>query len=232
MSRDCDRAYGDPAVLVIIATRKVARPETRACEVIGACGIVVDGYHWENAMDDLSTEPRPAELDAWLRAHLERPIRAVGLSLAPNQAPGGDIPTIAPPAAWLAEVAAYSEWHLRWTPVGVGLEEALRRAAEQVADVLFCWLAGTAQPDAATADDQAQGILARLVARADRLGLRDRCVIALIGPAATQQRARHAGCDSGFALHTPPARVLAELAREVAGRDAFCRGGSSPPCYL
>lgn len=179
-------------------------------------------------MDDLAAEPGPAELDAWLRMQLERPVRAVGLSVAI----GEDALTGPPPVAWLAGTAAYDEWHVRWMPAGVDGAEALRRAAEQDADVLFCWLAGTAAPDGETDEDRVRGVLERLVARADRLGLRDRCVIALIGPAASRERARRAGCDAGFAPATPLARVLAELAREVAGREEFCRGGSSPPCYL
>ena len=50
--------------------------------------------------------------------------------------------------------------------------------------------------------------------------------------AVTQARARRAGCDAGFAPVTPLAQVMAALARDVAGREAFRRGGSSPPCYL
>lgn len=179
-------------------------------------------------MDDLSTEPGPAELDGWLRAHLERPIRAVGVTLTLDD----DARTGAPPVAWLAQVAAYGEWHVRWMPAGVDSEEAQRRAAEQDADVFFCWLIGPVESHGAMDEERARSVLARLVARADRLGLRDRCVIALIGPFATRERARHAGCDAGFALETPLANVLAQLAREVAGREEFRHGGSSPPCYL
>ncbi|HEY7834402.1 MAG TPA: hypothetical protein VIG30_12575 [Ktedonobacterales bacterium] len=180
-------------------------------------------------MDDLSREPPSAELDAWLRARLERPLLAVGLTIA---IAGGAGATGDPPAGWLAACAPYGEIHLLWLPAGLRLDEALRRAAEQDADLLCCWLEGPLAPSDLAHADPAHGLLSRLVARAEGLGLRDRCVIALVGPAASQQRARRAGCDAGFAPNAPPARVLAALAREVAGRDAFRRGGSSPPCYL
>ena len=189
-------------------------------------------------MDELSSEPSPAELDAWLGERLERPLLAVGLTLAVGSgaetggATATELVTGDSPAQWLAACAPYAELHLRWLPTGLRLDDALRRAAEQDADLLCCWLDGSPAPSVAQGDDPARGPLTRLVARAENLGLRDRCVIALIGPAASQERARRAGCDAGFAPGTPLAHMLAELAREVAGRDAFRRGGSSPPCYL
>lgn len=195
-------------------------------------------------MDELSAEARTAELDAWLREHLERRLVAAGLTLTL----AGDGTTGEPPAPWLAGLAAYGEVRARWIPAGIALADGLRRAAEQDPDVLLCWMEAadttevtevTEAGDTATAtatgedvEEHAHAMLARLVAHADDLGLRERCVIAVVGPAVTQARARRAGCDAGFAPVTPLAQVMAALARDVAGREAFRRGGSSPPCYL
>ena len=182
-------------------------------------------------MDETLSALEPAALDSWLREQLGRRMVMVGVSLAPP-APSGAPPRLAaPPAKLLAGLSAYAEVWVRWSDMGTTLSAALRDAAQYDADVVLAWL-GSPHVTEPAPDDWPCRAVAALIGEADDLNLRDRCVFALAGPAASRTLARQMGCDEGFAPDTPLAQIAGILARESVARDEFRRTGSSPPCYL
>jgi hypothetical protein len=193
----------------------------------------------EPHVDETLLRLAPADLDALLREQLGRRLVVAGLTLVPP-APGSVHLTGEPPAELLAGLSTYAELWVRWTHADTPIGAALRQAAQHDADVVLGWLAApipsgvptVAAGSAFVPPNWPLPVIAALIGEADDLNLRDRCVFALAGPDATQALARQAGCDEGFALAVPLARIVGTLAREVLARDEFRRGGSSPPCYL
>ena len=182
-------------------------------------------------MDEALWTLEPAALDAWLREQLGRRMVVVGVSFAPPATAGAPLRVTEPPAELLAGLAAYTEVWLRWSDAGTELGTVLREAAQYDADAVLAWLETPRGTEPAPAQWPRRAVAA-LIGEADDLNLRDRCVFALAGPAASQTLARQMGCDLGFAPDVALARLVGALAREAAARDEFRRKGSSPPCYL
>jgi hypothetical protein len=67
---------------------------------------------------------------------------------------------------------------------------------------------------------------------ADRMGLRDRAVFALVGDRMTRETARRMGYEDGFSVYTSAHDLVAALACEAIARERARRRGSSPPCYF
>jgi hypothetical protein len=65
----------------------------------------------------------------------------------------------------------------------------------------------------------------------EAVGLRDRWVPMLVGPAVTRGHAHRLGYDDGFAP-TPIGVLAVALARAGVANEEYRRHGSSPPCYL
>ena len=109
-------------------------------------------------------------------------------------------------------------------PPAASAEEGLGAAARQDAEIALVWLAANDAMEltAATA----------LLERADAMGLRDRSLVALIGPAVTRDLAHKLRYEEGYPATMPTAQLLWSLAREAIARDELRRRGSSPPCYL
>ncbi|HEV7126447.1 MAG TPA: hypothetical protein VGN32_03275, partial [Ktedonobacterales bacterium] len=155
-------------------------------------------------MDETLLRLAPADLDALLREQLGRRLVVAGLTLVPP-APGSVHLTGEPPAELLAGLSTYAELWVRWTHVDTPIGAALRQAAQHDADAVLGWLAAPIPCGASSvpADnafappDWQLPVIAALIAEADDLNLRDRCVFALAGPGATQSLARQAGCDEG-----------------------------------
>lgn len=109
-------------------------------------------------------------------------------------------------------------------PFAASAEAGLAEAARQDAEIMLVWLAADDAREAATAAD--------LLDRAEAMGLRDRTVLALIGPTVTRDLAHRLLFEEGYPASTPLAQLLWSLAREAIARDELRRRGSSPPCYL
>lgn len=109
-------------------------------------------------------------------------------------------------------------------PVAASAEAGLAEAARQDAEIVLVWLAADDAREAAAAAD--------LLDRAEGMGLRDRTVLALIGPNVTRDLAHRLLFEEGYPASTPSAELLWSLAREAIARDELRRRGSSPPCYL
>lgn len=106
------------------------------------------------------------------------------------------------------------------TSADEGLAEAVRHDAE----IMLVWLAG---------DDACElSAASALLERIDAMGLRDRSVVALIGPAMTRDLAHRLRFEEGYPSDIPISQLLWSLARESIARDELRRRGSSPPCYL
>ena len=83
------------------------------------------------------------------------------------------------------------------------------------------------------ADDERELAAAyALLERAEALGLRDRSLVALIGPQVTRDLAHRLLFEEGYPATMPTAQLLWSLAQEAIARDELRRRGSSPPCYL
>ncbi|HEX8727360.1 MAG TPA: hypothetical protein VF739_01980, partial [Ktedonobacterales bacterium] len=110
-------------------------------------------------------------------------------------------------------------------PPATSTEEGLRQAAQSDAEVVLVWLA-------AGDDERELATATALLERAEALGLRDRSLVALIGPHVTRDLAHRLLFEEGYPAATPTAQLLWGLAREAIARDELRRRGSSPPCYL
>ncbi len=182
-------------------------------------------------------ELEPGQLDPWVREHLGRRVVVAGFTMAlPARAPGGTaVRADAAPQPLIDALSAYGEIWILWAAPGATLDEALGRAAAHDADAVLIWLPDSpgvppAAPDAAPAPIATA--LRSIIAAADGLGLRDRALLALIGPGVTRAHARRFGFEDGFDADVPPARIATALARAAVARDEFACKGSSPPCYL
>jgi hypothetical protein len=104
------------------------------------------------------------------------------------------------------------------------VEEDLPAAARQDAEIILVWLAADEERELEAAS--------ALIERADALGLRDRSVVALIGPDVTRDLAHQLLFEEGYSTTTLTADLLSSLAHEAIARDELRRRGSSPPCFL
>jgi hypothetical protein len=184
-----------------------------------------------------ATDLEPGQLDPWLREHLGRRVVVAGFSMSLlEQTPEGAAALAgAAPEPLVADLSAYGEIWVVWAAAGTPCDDALGRAAAHDADALLIWLPEAsdlppATPDAAPAP--IAGTLRAIVAAADALGLRDRALLALVGPGATRTFARRLGFEDGFGASVSPAHVATALARAAVARAEFARHGRSPPCYL
>jgi hypothetical protein len=166
-----------------------------------------------SAAEPLAASERAA-LDELLRAQLGRRMTVCLLALTPTH--GDDL-------AMLARRLAESD-EIRVITPATSAEEGLLEAVRQDAEVVLIWLAADETSERATT--------ALLLERADALGLRDRSVLAAIGPSMTRALAHHLLFEEGYAISMPTGQLLHSLAREAIARDELRRRGSSPPCYL
>src|SRR5260370_32674882 len=67
---------------------------------------------------------------------------------------------------------------------------------------------------------------------AERVGLRDRAFVGLLGANVTRESARRLGYEDGFAVTIAAHDLVAYLAREALAREQQRRSASSPPCFL
>ena len=166
-----------------------------------------------SAIAPLTASERSA-IDGLLRWQLGRRMTVCLLALAD---------TAADKLAALTERLTSIE-EIRVLPPATSAEEGLRQAAQSDAEVALVWL---------DADDERELVAATaLLERAEALGLRDRTLVALIGPNLTRDLAHRLLFEEGYATSTPTAQMLWSLAREAIARDELRRRGSSPPCYL
>lgn len=113
---------------------------------------------------------------------------------------------------------------IRMAPPAPSVEDGLRQAAQTDAEIVLVWLAADDEREIASAT--------ALLERAESLGLRDRSLVALIGPQVTRDQAHRLLFEEGYPAATPTAQLLWNLAREAIARGELRRRGSSPPCYL
>lgn len=182
---------------------------------------------------DASTPPQDAaELDEWLRSHLDHRLTVV--LLVPPASAAGPAESIL-----TAAMASHAEMRLRVErippsapdsapvpPDAAAIEHALLKIDALYPDVL---LVERAADPAAGVDDAWPRAVFRI---ADRLGLCDRAFMTLVGPGVTREYARRLGFEDGYPLETPAPELARKLAREAVARDELRRHGSSPPCYL
>lgn len=156
-----------------------------------------------------------AAIDGLLRWQLGRRMTICLLSLT-------DAPPDDSMAALANRLASSDEVHVlpRAEATDTGLAEAVRHDAE----IVLVWLAKNDERELASAS--------ALLERIDAMGLRDRSVVALTGPAVTRDLAHRLRFEEGYPSDTPTAQLLWSLAREAIARDELRRRGSSPPCYL
>ena len=161
----------------------------------------------------LTTSERDA-IDGLLRWQLGRRMTVCLLALADTHT--DEIAALTERLTSIAEI--------RVLPPAPTTEEGLRQAAQTDAEIVLVWLPSNAEREvtAATA----------LLERAEALGLRDRSLVALIGPDVTRDLAHRLLFEEGYPTSTPTAQLLWSLAREAIARDELRRRGSSPPCNL
>lgn len=161
----------------------------------------------------LTTSEREA-IDGLLRWQLGRRMTVCLLALADTHAEEN--------AALTERLTSIAE--IRVLPLAPSVEEGLRQAAQADAEIVLVWLATDTEREVAAAT--------ALLERAEALGLRDRSLVALIGPDVTRDLSHRLLFEEGYPASTPTARLLWSLAREAIARDELRRRGSSPPCYL
>ncbi|HKW23152.1 MAG TPA: hypothetical protein VJO13_17340 [Ktedonobacterales bacterium] len=166
-----------------------------------------------SAIAPLTTSEREA-IDGLLRWQLGRRMTVCLLTLTDTHAEEN--------AALTERLTSIAE--IRVLPPAPSVEEGLRQAAQTDAEVALVWLEADDERELATAT--------ALLERAEALGLRDRSLVALIGPDVTRDLAHRLLFEEGYPASTPTARLLWSLAREAIARDELRRRGSSPPCYL
>lgn len=161
----------------------------------------------------LTTSERDA-IDGLLRWQLGRRMTVCLLALADTHT--DDIAALTERFTSIAEI--------RVLPPAPTVEEGLRQAAQTDAEIVLIWLA--------TDDEREMEDATALLERAEAMGLRDRSLVALIGPDVTRDLAHRLLYEEGYPSSTPTAQLLWGLARESIARDELRRRGSSPPCYL
>lgn len=166
-----------------------------------------------SATAPLSASERTA-IDGMLRWQLGRRMKVCLLALVDSH--GDEI-------ASLTERLTSSD-EVQTLPSAASAEAGLAEAARQDAEIVLVWLAADDAQEVASAT--------ALLERADAMGLRDRTVLALIGPTVTRDLAHRLLFEEGYPASTPTAQLLWSLAREAIARDELRRRGSSPPCYL
>lgn len=172
--------------------------------------------------DTLPTDP--AALAELVRARLGR--RMIVAVLAPPDEPPHNLRALADMANTLA---AFPGARVAYEQPSADLEAFLIRLHRLGPDVV---LVGVSDVPATPPPPPARPWHLRVFAIADRIGLCDRSIVALIGPHVTRETARRAGFEDGYPLDIPLDTLLPALAREALARDEFRRQGSSPPCYL
>ena len=153
-------------------------------------------------------------IDGLLRWQLGRRMAVCLLALADAHA--DEIATLVERLTGIEEI--------RVLPPAPSAEEGLRQAAQTDAEIVLVWLAADDERELAAAST--------LLERAEALGLRDRSLVALIGPQVTRDQAHRLLFEEGYPASTPTAQLLWSLAREAIARDELRRRGSSPQCYL
>ena len=161
----------------------------------------------------LTSSERDA-IDGLLRWQLGRRMTVCLLALADTHA--DDIAVVTERLTRIAEI--------RILPPAPSVEKGLRQAAQTDAEVVLVWLA--------TDNEREMADAIALLERAEAMGLRDRSLVALIGPDVTRDMAHRLLFEEGYPASTPTAQLLWSLAREAIARDELRRRGSSPPCYL
>ena len=167
-----------------------------------------------SAIAPLTTSEREA-IDGLLRWQLGRRMTVCLLTLTDTHAKEN--------AALTERLTSIAE--IRVLPPAPSVEEGLRQAAQTDAEIVLVWLPSDAEREVVAA-------ATALLERAEALGLRDRSLVALIGPDVTRDLAHRLLFEEGYPASTPTARLLWSLAREAIARDELRRRGSSPPCYL
>jgi methylmalonyl-CoA mutase cobalamin-binding subunit len=166
-----------------------------------------------SAIAPLTASEREA-IDGLLRWQIGRRMTVCLLTLADTHA--DDIAALTERLTSIAEI--------RVLPPAPSVEEGLRQAAQTDAEIVLVWLPSDSEREVAAAT--------ALLERAEALGLRDRSLVALIGPDVTRDLAHRLLFEEGYPASTPAAQLLWSLAREAIARDELRRRGSSPPCYL
>ncbi len=165
-----------------------------------------------SAIAPLTSSEREA-IDGLLRWQLGRRVTVCLLALTDTHA--DDIAGLTERLTGIEEI--------RVLPPVPSVEEGLRQAAQTDAEIVLVWLAS---------NDERELAATALLERIEALGLRDRSLVALIGPQVTRDQAHKMLFEEGYPASTPTAQLLWSLAREAIARDELRRRGSSPPCYL
>ncbi len=169
---------------------------------------------YTSAIAPLTVSEREA-IDGLLRWQLGRRMTVCLLGLTDTDAE--EIAVLAERLTSIEEIRVLSP--------GTSAEEGLRQAAQADAEVVLVWLA-------VNDDERELAAASALLERAEALGLRDRSLVALVGPHVTRDLAHRLLFEEGYPAATPTAQLLWSLAREAIARDELRRRGSSPPCYL